>query len=195
VAARPDCLRLEAYGPFGQPVLFLTLRGDQAQAISFLEGRYYCGSTRGNTRLASLLPLNVPAGVLVSLLAAAPVPAAGSACRSLTNGEPAVLAERFGKEGGTLLRVGAQTNDELLFGGDDHLSAASLGEGKSQVVATYSDWQGVGEGAFPHHLELSLPGCGRSLRLDLSEAKLNASVADSAFTLAPPDGFKVIESP
>ncbi len=194
VAARPDSLRLEAHGPFGQPALFVVIRGDQVQAINFFERRYLSGQIT-SPRIASLLPLNLPAGELISLLSAAPLPDGISGCRGAPLDEASDLQREAKERGGALLVIEGAQPERLLFGDGPELVAASVGRPDAQIVAIYSDWRGVGDIRFPFKLEFSVPSTKRGLSLDLSEAKLNVPVSAATFTLEPPAGFKVVEVP
>lgn len=191
-AVRPDRLRLEAYGPFGQPVLFVAVSGQRMTAVNFLERRYYSGPTNA-PKLAKLLPLGLSASELISLLSAAPsLPAGASAARLEPPDKAPSLQRAANLQGVDLLLVEGQSPARLLFGEGFELLAASLGPPGSELVAFYGNWEGQGRLAFPRKLDFSLPGCGRGLTLDLSEVRLNEPVPESAFSLSPPPGFKAV---
>ncbi|MFH0809114.1 MAG: DUF4292 domain-containing protein [Pseudomonadota bacterium] len=187
-AAKPDCLRLEAYGPFGQPVLFVAMRGLEAQAISFLERRYYTGRA-DSPRMAAFLPLGLTATELISLLSATPLPT--QTCHGVPLGQDPALQLAAEGRGSALLVCEGASGGRLLFDADLDLIAGSVRLGGSDLTALYSDWKQVDSARFPFTLEFSLPGQERALKLELSKARLNEPLDPSLFSLSPPPGFAV----
>ena len=193
--ARPGLLRLEAYGPFGLPALFVVVRGDEVQVVSFLERRYLCGKT-SSPKLAAFLPLSLSSERLMALLAAAPLPPAPLRAESLAPGQAPDLQQAAKARGSALVVVEGQREPvRLLFGEDAELLAAALGGGDAELVALYGDWRPCSELSLPFRYEFSLPARERSLRLEVSRARLNEGLPASTFELEPPEGFKVIDVP
>lgn len=195
-AARPGCLRFEAYGPFGIPVLFVVVRGDEVQAVSFLERRYFSGPATSK-KMASFLPLSLSAPELIALLSAAPLPPEPTGLSTAPPGEAAPLQYAAKAEGcAVLLAQGPSGPLRLLFGDGGDLLAASLGQPGAELVALYSDWRSCPRQSqaarFPFKQEFSLPASNRSLRLEASEVRLGEPLPESAFELSPPPGFKVV---
>lgn len=193
-AARPGSLRLETYGPFGIPVLFVVAQGGQVKAVNFLERRYFFGPASA-PKMAAFLPLNLSAAELIALLSAAPLPEEPTVVRAVAPNQAPRL-QMAAKTGGDALVLleGERGPVRLLFDGEARLAAASWGEGPQELVALYSDWRPCeGAAAFPFDLDFSLPSRGRALSLEASEVRLNEPAPPEAFELAPPEGFKIIE--
>jgi hypothetical protein len=193
-AARSGLLRLEAYGLFGQPALFVVVRDDELRAVNFSEHRYYVGPTT-SPRMAALLPLGLSAAELFSLLSAAPLPAEVSAWRSAPPGEAAALQQAARSRGRAALVAEGAPSARLLFGDELELLAASFGPPGCELVALYSDWRRLDGGSFPFSLQFLLPEAGRSLRLNVSEARLNLPLPPATFLLEPPPGFAIVRVP
>lgn len=192
LAARSGELRLEAYGLFGQPALFVVVRGGELRAVNFSEHRYYVGPTT-SPRMAAFLPLGLSVGELFSLLSAAPIPAQVSAWRSAPPGEAAALQRAARTRGRAALVAEGGPAAHLLFGDRLELLAASFGPPDCELIALYSDWRPLQGGSFPFHLEFLLPEAERSLQLDVSEARLNLPLPPATFVLEPPPGFAIVQ--
>lgn len=194
VAAKPGMVRLEAYGPFGLPALFVVMKGEEVRAVSFLERRYLVGKA-SSPKLAALLPLSLSAAQLIALLSAAPLPEQPTTCRSADPGEAAPLQMAAKQRGSALLVLeGSGTQVQLLFGEEEELLAASLSDAGGEMLALYSDWRPCLQASrFPFGFDFSLPGRERGLRLEVSEARLNEPLSPATFELEPPPGFKVVQ--
>ncbi len=173
---------------------FLVVRGEEAEAVNFLERRYYRGRV-SSPRLASFLPLGLSASDLISLLSAAPLPAGITAARGTPSESVRDLQLAAKSTGSAALEIEGPYPARLLFGQDAELLAASLGPPGSRIEALYSGWEGFGGLRFPTRFELSEPARNCALSLDISEVRVNEPVPAASFVLEPPQGFKAVEAP
>lgn len=182
LARRPDRLRIEVLGLFGQPALLLVADGTLLSA--YLPGmqRYYQGPLT-DTSLARFtrLPLSFKQ-LLALLLGDLPQPAHDH-------------AEVAWGDGLWQLHLQADEGFEQRFAFDRELRlvrADYLHNGVMRLRIDYAEF--VADG-FARSVRLTLPDEELEASLHFSEVSLNPSLADDRFQLAPPPGLPVLPLP
>lgn len=178
LARRPDHLRIEVLGLFGQPALLLVTDGTLLSA--YLPGmqRYYQGPlTDSSLARFTRLPLSFKQ-LLALLLGDLPQPAHEH-------------AEVSWEGEGWQLQLRAGEGFEQRFAFDPELRlvrAAYLHDGVLRLRVDYAEFDAEG---FARSVRLALPGEELEASLHFSEVSLNPLLADERFQLTPPPGLPV----
>lgn len=171
---RPDRLRAEVLGLFGQPGLILVSRGRELSIALPGAGRFYRGAASAeNLQRFTGLPLDPPQ--LIALLV-------GAVPRRLS-GPATVLATPTGGE----LRLEADGAREYYrFDAGQRLVAAGyLQDGTEWLRLGYGDFDPAG---FPREVTLTLPEAALTASLRFTSLTVNGPVPQDRFVLPLPDG-------
>lgn len=175
--AKPDNLRSEVLGPFGQPLLLLTVFDDELKISLPGEGRFLQGAATPE-RIARFTRAALSAEQLVRL-ALYDVP--------LIAYRDSVLTRQ--KQNYQLLLRGAENRQQQLeFDASGRLLRATYLRGEDpQLRVVYDRFDDDLQG-FPRRVSVTLPEQAASFSLDYKDVDLNLELATEVFTLQPSAG-------
>jgi len=178
LARRPDHLRIEVLGLFGQPALLLVTDGTLLSAYLPAMQRFYQGPlTDASLARFTRLPLSYRQ-LLALLLGDLPLPAH----------EHAVVSW---EDGAWQLQLQASEGYEQRYAFDEELRlvrADYLHDGVLRLRVDYDEFDVEG---FARSMRLALPDAELEASLHFSEVSLNPPLADERFQLVPPAGLQV----
>ncbi|MBN1141581.1 MAG: DUF4292 domain-containing protein, partial [Deltaproteobacteria bacterium] len=180
---RPDRIRLELFGLFGQPVLVAAINSRRVTALDIGEGVFLQGEASPENLYRLLhLPLR-PADLARLILNQVP---------EMKITYPPTLETT--PEGCLLLLSGTEREQELHFDGQGRLVKMGLSfRGERQLEAEYGDFSGAEE--FPRRMRFYLPFQGMEVTLRFDALETNVRLGDELFELQAPEGFRSLSLP
>lgn len=174
---RPDRIRAEVLGLFGQPALVLVSDGQQMSVALPAAGQYYRGAASADNLLRFTgLPM-APAQLVTLLLGAQQLP-------------PFTLATVVATAEGVELHLQNQADTQIFrFDAQQRLLGASYWQhGEAWLQLGYDDFDAAG---IARTRSFVLPRAAFSARLRFSELTINQPLAAERFVLALPAGVAV----
>jgi outer membrane lipoprotein-sorting protein len=175
--AKPNSIRSEVLGPFGQPLLLLAARDGELRISLPREQRFLQGAATPQ-RIARFTRAALTAEQLVRL-ALYDVPLIAYSDSVLTHHD----------QGYRLLLHGEDSRRQQLdFDASGRLLTATYLRGEDPLLKVVydrfeDDWQG-----FPRQVSVTMPEQAASFSLSYSDVELNPELAAEHFTLQPPVG-------
>jgi hypothetical protein len=181
---KPDRMRAEILGLFGQPALQVAVSEGRMAVHVISERRYLQGAaTAGNLARFTHLPLGVDDLVRLALYDVPLIPYGKSTLRADAQGYLLSL------EG---LREDRQN---LLFDEAGRLYGVEYFRGGDLLLRIDYERFAEQQGGFPKALSLDMPLRRTALSLVYSDLELNPDLAADRFTLTPPEGVMVERLP
>ncbi len=175
--AKPNRIRAEVLGPFGQPLLLLVARDGELSVSLPREQRFLQGAATPQ-RIARFIRMPLTAEQLVRL-ALYDVPLIAYGDSALTRHE----------QGYRLLLNGADSRRQQLdFDAVGRLLGATYFRGEEPLLTVaYGRFDGHQQD-FPRQVTVTMPEQAASFSLTYSDVELNPELAAESFTLQPPAG-------
>jgi hypothetical protein len=179
VGSRPLRVRLEISHPWGRPLFFVVVGNKHTQAVSFVEKKVFRGEwSRLSLRPFSVLTLD-PDSLWMVLSGGVPIlPHARAA--SLKQHEIRLFDEQ------------EEVREIIAFFPDSRLPRSVRFPDKGITIAfskyEHSDW-----GLKPSGIVIMSEGHNQSAEIRYKHLRINRSVPEEVFRLAPPPGFQIVD--
>lgn len=180
---RPQLLRAEVLGLFGQPVMTVAAAGERLSAFIPGEAKFYTGpATSANLYRLVNLPLELPELLRFVFHDVPLFPIASGGVRT---GEGFYHLDRKAADG---------RFQELRFDRGLHLRQARYASADGELLSVrYDDLQA--ENGLPRQVRLVLPSADMEIALEWRDVRANVNIPQSRFYLQPPAGVAVENLP
>ena len=179
VGSRPLRVRLEISHPWGRPLFFVVADNKHTQAVSFLEKKVFRGEwSRLPVRPFSVLALD-PDSLWMVLSGGVPI---------LPHARAASLKQHEIR----LFDADEEIREIIALFPDSRLPR-SVHFPEKGITLVLSDYERSGWGLKPSAIVIMSEGHNQSAEIRYKQLRINKSVPEEIFRLAPPPGFEIVD--
>ena len=179
VGSRPLRVRLEISHPWGRPLFFVVVDNKHTQAVSFVEKKVFRGEwSRLPVRPFSVLTLDLNSLWMVLSGSVPILPHARAA--SLKQHEIRLFDEQ------------EEVREIIAFFPDSRLPRSVYFPDR-RITVVLSDYEHSDWGLKPSRIVIMSEGHNQSAEIRYKHLRINRSVPEEIFRLAPPPGFEIVD--